>query len=424
MLSAAFGLVLAGTLPSRRNEIVAVVGKVSPAVVNISAEQTVRRRTSLLDEFFGFEGPSRRYKTQSLGSGVIINAQGVILTNDHVVSGASRIIATTKSGEEYECDVVGSDQDNDVAVLRIKGTHGTLPAIAMGSSADILIGETVVAIGNPFGLSNTVTAGVVSALGRTVPEENHGRVFTDFIQTDASINPGNSGGPLVNIDGQLIGINTAIVGGATGIGFAIPIDRARRIVDDLLHYGSVRPAWIGVRGRTSTSKFAGEGKPVGYRVTFVEADSPAERAGIGKNDLILAVNGKPVESKNDFDTVLSTVGPGRPIVVTLKEGTITRKVTLQAAEPPHTLWRRILRSDIGVDIAPAQGALRITQVFRNSAAERAGLDRGDYLVGLNGEPTAAEKDVERILNRDFNRTTLLLVVARGQFQYTLTFPLD
>jgi len=228
-------------------------------VVNISAEQTVRRRTSLLDEFFGFEGPSRRYKTQSLGSGVIINAQGVILTNDHVVSGASRIIATTKSGEEYECDVVGSDQDNDVAVLRIKGTHGTLPAIAMGSSADILIGETVVAIGNPFGLSNTVTAGVVSALGRTVPEENHGRVFTDFIQTDASINPGNSGGPLVNIDGQLIGINTAIVGGATGIGFAIPIDRARRIVDDLLHYGSVRPAWIGVRGRTSIQ--AGRAEP-------------------------------------------------------------------------------------------------------------------------------------------------------------------
>jgi serine protease Do len=420
------GFLAAATPPVRRNEVVAVVEKVSPAVVNISAEQTVRRQPTIFDQFFGdfqFNSP-RRYKTRSLGSGVLINTSGVILTNDHVVSGASKIVATTKSGQEYECDVVGSDRDNDVAALRIKGPHGALPVLAMGNSADILIGETVIAIGNPFGLSNTVTAGVVSALGRTVPEENSQRVFTDFIQTDASINPGNSGGPLVNIDGQMIGINTAIVGGASGIGFAIPIDRARRIVEDILRYGSVRPAWIGVRGRTATSRLAGEGKPVGFRVTYVEPGSPAARASLAKNDVITAVDSRPIGSKNEFDTALSSVGPGKLITISLKAGNATRKASLRTAEPPASLWSQVLRQDVGIQVVPGRGALRITQVSRGSAASRAGLEPGDSIVGLNGEAIRAEKDAATILNRDFNRTTLLMTVARDNWEYTLTFPLD
>ncbi|MGH9442754.1 MAG: trypsin-like peptidase domain-containing protein [Thermoanaerobaculia bacterium] len=414
------------TPPTRRNEVVAVVEKVSPAVVNISAEQTVSRQASIFDQFFGdfAYGAPRRYKTKSLGSGVLINGNGIVLTNDHVVSGASKIIATTKSGQEYECEVVGSDRDNDVAVLRVKGPHGPLPVLAMGNSSDILIGETVIAIGNPFGLSNTVTAGVVSALGRTVPEENTQRVFTDFIQTDASINPGNSGGPLVNIDGQLIGINTAIVGGASGIGFAIPIDRAKRIVEDILHFGSVRPAWIGVRGRTATSRFGAEEKPSGFRVTYVEASSPAARAGLAKNDVITQVDGRPVASKNDFDTALSSVPPGKLIDLSLKAGTSARRISLRTAEPPASLWSRILRQDVGIQVAPSRGALRISQVSRASAASRAGLEPGDYLVGLNGEPVRSEKEAATVLNRDFNRTTLMMTVARGGWEYTLTFPLD
>ncbi len=413
------------TAPARRNEVVAVVEKVSPAVVNISAEQTVRRQPTIFDQFFGDSGyGGRRYKTKSLGSGILINAGGVILTNDHVVSGASKIIATTKSGQEYECEVVGSDQDNDVAVLRIKGPHGAVPVLSMGSSSDILIGETVIAIGNPFGLSNTVTAGVVSALGRTVPEENSQRVFTDFIQTDASINPGNSGGPLVNIDGQMIGINTAIVGGASGIGFAIPIDRAKRIVEDILHYGSVRPAWIGVRGRTATSRLGEEGKPLGFRITYVEPDSPAARAGLAKNDVITQVDNRPVSSKNDFDTALSSVSPGKLITVAIRAGTGTKKVGLRTAEPPPALWAQILRHDVGIQVAPGRSALRITQVSRGSAAARAGLEPGDEVVGLNGEPVRSEKDAATVMNRDFNRTTLLMSVARDNWEYTLTFPLD
>ena len=416
--------VFAATPPIRRNAVVAVVEKVSPAVVNISAEQTVRRQPTFFDQFFGeFDAGPRRYKTKSLGSGTIINAGGVILTNDHVVSGASKIIATTKSGQEYECDVVGADQDNDLAVLRIRGAKPGLPTIPMGTSSDLMIGETVIAIGNPFGLSNTVTAGVVSAVGRTVPEENRERVFTDFIQTDASINPGNSGGPLVNVDGQLIGINTAIVGGASGIGFAIPADRAKRIVDDLLHYGSVRPVWIGVRGRTASSRLAGEGKPVGYRVTHVEPGSPAARAGIAKNDVIVSIDNRPVETKNDLDTILSSVTPGKLITVSVRAGNGARKLPLRVSEPPAGLWARLLRDEVGIQVTPARGALRISRVFRGSPADRAGLAPGDYLVGLNGSDVRSEKEAETVLNRDFSRTTLLMTVQRGGWQYTLTFPL-
>ena len=414
----------AATPPIRRNEVVAVVEKVSPAVVNISAEQTVRRPSSFFDQFFGdLDAAPRRYKTQSLGSGTVINAGGVILTNDHVVSGASKIIATTKSGQEYECDLVGADRDNDLAVLRIRGPKGELPTLPLGTSSDLMIGETVIAIGNPFGLSNTVTAGVVSAVGRTVPEANRERVFTDFIQTDASINPGNSGGPLVNVDGQLIGINTAIVGGASGIGFAIPVDRAKRIVDDLLHYGSVRPVWIGVRGRTASSRIAGEGKPMGYRVTFVEPGSPAARAGIAKNDVIVGIDNRPVETKNDLDTILSSVTPGKLITVAVKAGNAARKLPLRVSAPPAGLWSRLLRDEIGIEVSPANGALRIARVSRGSAADRAGLAPGDLLVGLNGDDVRNEKQAEAVLNRDFNRTTLLMTVARGRWQYTLTFPL-
>jgi serine protease Do len=424
-LAAAAPFSAAGTVPNRRSEIVNVVDKVAPAVVNISAEQTVQRRSTFFDEFFGSpDGAPRRYKTQALGSGVIISANGIILTNDHVVSGASRIIATTKSGNEYECDLVGSDRDNDLAVLRIKGKPGSLAALPLGTSSDILIGETVVAIGNPFGLANTVTAGVVSATGRSVPEEGSSRVFTDFIQTDASINPGNSGGPLVNIQGQMIGINTAIVGGASGIGFAIPADRARRIVDDLLSFGSVRPAWIGVRGQTATSGGSEEGRPLGFRVTFVQPGSPAAAAGVTKNDLIVAIDGRAIESKNAFETSLSTVGPGKPLALTVRRAGTERRLNIRSSEPPAALWRDVLKSAVGIEVAPSRGALRITRVVRRSAADRAGLAADDYVVGLNGEAVGGTKEAETILNRDFNKTTLLVVVARGAFEYTLTFPLD
>lgn len=417
---------LAAPSSARRSPVVQVVDKVSPAVVNISAEQFVRQRRSLFEEFFGeMEGwPGRTRKAQSLGSGVIIDPRGIILTNDHVISGASRIVATTKSGEELDCELVGSDSDSDLAVLRVKSKRGGLPTIPIGTSSDLMIGETVVAIGNPFGFKNTVTVGVVSALGRSVPSETSGRTYTDFVQIDAPINPGNSGGPLVNIDGELVGINTAIIGGAQGIGFAIPVDRARRIVKDILSFGKVRPAWIGVRGRTLASRRSGEGAPRGFLIRSVFPGSPAAQAELKSGDVIVAVEGRPVDSREAFDTALSTIGPGQPIALTAHEGGQERKVTLRAAAPPGDLGERILRAEVGLSVESARSYVQIVRVERNSAGDRAGLEAADAIVGVNGEPVRSVRDLNQILERDFNRTTLILVVERGRWQYTLTFPLD
>jgi serine protease Do len=410
-------------LPSRRSDIVEVVDKAAPAVVNISAEQIVRRRPSLFDEFFfGIDPRARR--AQSLGSGVIIDSKGVILTNDHVISGASRILATTKSGQELECEVIGSDADNDLAVLRVRNPRGSLPTIHLGTSSDLLIGETIVAIGNPFGLSNTVTAGVVSALGRSVRGDENQRLYTDFIQIDAPINPGNSGGPVVNIQGDMIGIATAIIGGAQGIGFAIPVDRARRIVEDLVRFGEVRAVWIGVRGRTITSGEDGLSRPRGYRVRSVAPGSPAARAGIKAGDSIVSLDGTPVDSEDSFETALASRGPGRPMRLVLKSSGGERTVTVQGQSPPANLGVQTLREEIGISVASARNGLRISVVDRDGPAVRAGIESGDMLLGLNGTRVRSVDDVNRVLQRDHNRTTLWMEVGRGRFAYTLTFPLD
>jgi S1-C subfamily serine protease len=417
LLLAATGAV-AVPLPSRRNDIVEVVEKVSPAVVNIAAQQTVRRNRSLFDEFF-FGQDSRPAK--SLGSGVIIDSKGIILTNDHVISGASKIIATTKDGKELECDVVGSDADNDLAVLKARGAVANLPTLKVGTSGDLMIGETVIAIGNPFGLSNTVTAGVLSALGRSVPGENQ-RVYNDFIQIDAPINPGNSGGPVVNIQGELIGVATAIIGGAQGIGFAIPADRAKRIVSDLLRFGSVQAVWIGVHGRSIASR--DEERPRGYRVRSVDAGSPADKAGIRPRDQIVSIDEKPIDSEEAFETALSTRGPGRAMKMVLKNESGQRTITISGTTPPADYGVRILRDSLGMTLREVRGGLRIVVSDPRGAAARAGLESGDALLALNGEEVREVEDVNKVLSRDHSRTTLWMLVGRGSWQYTLTFPLN
>jgi S1-C subfamily serine protease len=418
----AAGPLLAAPLPTRKSEVVQVVEKVSPSVVNISAEQILRRRPSVFDDFFfGFDNRPRRRTSQSLGSGAIIDPKGIILTNEHVVSGASKITAMTKAGIELDCDVVGSDADNDLAVLRVKKPPGALPAIHLGSSSDLMIGETIVAIGNPFGLSNTVTAGVVSATGRSVKGENE-RAYTDFIQTDASINPGNSGGPLVNVDGDMVGVATAIIGGAQGIGFAIPIDRARRIVDDLLRFGEVRPVWVGLRGKTLVT--GEENRPRGFRVKTVYPNSPAARAGVHVGDLVVSFDGGAIDSQEAFETILSTRGPGRPLKVVLRGKGGDRSVTIQGEAPPPGIGPRILREELGMAIRGDEEGLRISLTDRDGLAAQAGLKTGDALLALNGSAVKTMDDVDHVLQRDWNKSSVLIEIGRGRFTYSLTLPLD
>ena len=324
-----------GTRAERRTPIVEAVEKIGPAVVNISAERLVQQRRSALDSFFDFDVRPRGYKTESLGSGVILDASGVVVTNDHVISGASSIWVTTADGRELEAKLEGADADNDLAVLTVDPKN--LRAAKIGTTSDLMIGETVIAIGNPFGLSNSVTTGIVSAVHRTVRGES-GRNYSDFLQTDAAINPGNSGGALVNILGELIGINTAIVGGANTIGFAIPIDRARRVVVELLHYGEVKPVWLGLRGTTvglGNPRFQSRGQ--GLRVRSVYPNSPASRAGLEPGDVIVSIDGRSIEGREDFDTALASAGTGRTLAVAFRRDGRDRTVRLTTERPPDDL---------------------------------------------------------------------------------------
>lgn len=403
---------------ARRTPVVTVAEKVSPAVVNVSAEATVRD----VDPFFGmFFGRGER-RTQSLGSGLIVDANGIVVTNAHVIEGASRIVVTTLDGRELDADVLGSDRDADLAVLKVKARG--LPAVPLGRSSDLMIGETVVAIGNPFGLSHTVTSGVLSAVGRTVPSERSERVFTDFLQIDASINPGNSGGPLVNILGEVIGVNTAIIQGANGIGFAIPADRARRVVDDLLRFGELRPLWTGARLLTVDAELAQRsGLPVrrGALVLKVYPDSPASAAGLHENDVIVALGGHAVTAREDVATALYTAPSGTPVDLEIRRGDRTVKVSLRAASPPQGLGLRFLESSLGLEVEESRGALVIRRVADSSQAAQQGLRPGDVVLGANGQEVAKPEDLGREVLRGIERGGLLLAVQRGRFVYNLDF---
>jgi serine protease Do len=403
----------------RRTPVVAVAEKVSPAVVNIAAESIVREA----DPFFGGIFTPRR-RAQSLGSGLIIEPTGIVLTNAHVVEGASRIVVTLRDGRELEADLLGSDRDADLAVLKVAARN--LPAVSLGRSSDLLIGETVVAIGNPFGLSHTVTMGVLSAVGRTVPSESGERLFTDFLQTDASINPGNSGGPLVNILGEVIGINTAIVSGANGIGFAIPADRAQRVVADLLRYGELRPAWSGARLLTVDAELARRYQLSvrhGALVYKVYPGSPAASAGLQEKDIIVAAGGHPVSTREDVITALYTVPADSPIQLDVRRGGRALRVTLRTAPPPRGIGLSVLERSIGLVVGGGRGELAVQRVVRGSAAERRGLEAGDVILGANGQRVGSADDLGREVLRAMDRGSLLLAVQRGAFVYNLDFAL-
>jgi Do/DeqQ family serine protease len=410
---------------ARRTPIVVVAHNVLPAVVNIQTESTIRRRDvdPFFDPFGFFGGRERSYTSQSLGSGFVWSGDGIIVTNNHVVEGASRITVNFNDGSQLPAKLIGVDPDSDVAVLRVDAKG--LAAAPIGISSDLMIGESVIAVGNPFGLSGSVTTGVVSALGRSVPSKEEGRTFTDFVQTDASINPGNSGGPLLNIEGKVVGINTAIYANAQGIGFAIPVDRARKVVQDILRYGQVHSAWIGAVTATLTPE---EAKRLGTRVSRgalvarVFGGSPAQAAGLKAGDVITAVSGKPVDSREGFSTVTSTVPSGRPLELTITREGATRAVNVRPAEPPSDLGLRVLWEIAGLRVGDGRGVV-IEEVAKGSRAENIGLAPSDTIVGVNGTEVASVNDLNRELTRSVERSSIVLSVARGRFVYSLTFPM-
>ena len=410
---------------SRRTPIVVVAHNVLPAVVNIQTEATIRRRAAdpFFDPFGIFSQPRERTST-SLGSGFVWSSDGIIVTNNHVVEGASRITANFHDGRRLPARLLGVDPDSDLAVLRVEGKN--FAAAPIGTSSDLMIGESVIAVGNPFGLSGTVTTGVVSAVGRSVPSETQGRTYTDFIQTDASINPGNSGGPLLNIEGKVVGINVAIYAQAQGIGFAIPVDRAKKVIQDLLRYGEVHPAWIGAVTATLTPEEArrrGHDRQQGALVVRVFQGSPAERAGIRAGDIIVAVGDRAVESREAFSTFTATLAPGQSTALTIDRGGATQTVNVQPGDAPGDLGLRILAQVAGLRIADMNRSVIIDEVIAGSRAAEIGLEPGDLIVAINGAEVSTTRAANTEVARGAERSSIVLSVARGRYVYNLTFPM-
>jgi Do/DeqQ family serine protease len=411
---------------SRRTPVVLVAHNVLPAVVNIDTEATIRRRAvdPFFDPFGMSGGRERSYTAQSLGSGFVWSSDGVIVTNNHVVEGASRITVNFNDGRKLPAKLIGVDPDSDVAVLRVDEKN--LQAAPIGTSSDLMIGETVVAVGNPFGLSGTVTTGVVSALGRSVPSQEQGRTFTDFIQTDASINPGNSGGPLLNIEGKVIGINVAIYQNAQGIGFAIPVDRARKVIQDLLRYGEVHSAWIGAVTATLTpeeAKRLGQAARSGALVVRVFTGSPAAQAGLRAGDVITSVAGKPVDSRESFSTATATLASGQPLTITIIRSGSQQNVEVRPADPPGGLGLRILEEVAGLRVADERRSVVIDEVISGSRAAEIGLAAGDVIVAVNSAEVTSTRDLNTEVMRSAERSSIVLSVARGRYVYNLTFPM-
>ncbi len=411
---------------ARRTPVVMVAHNVLPSVVNIQSESTITRRVvdPFFDSFGMFGGQNQTFQSQSLGSGFVWSSDGIIVTNNHVVEGASKITVIFNSGSQLNAKLIGVDPDSDVAVLRVDAKN-LVPA-PIGTSSDLMIGETVVAVGNPFGLSGTVTTGVVSALGRSVPSKEEGRTFTDFIQTDASINPGNSGGPLLNIEGKVIGINTMIYANAQGIGFAIPVDRAKKVIQDLLHYGQVQTAWIGAITSTLTPE---EAMRLGLRVSrgaLVERvfpGSPAAQAGLRSGDIITSVGDKAVDSREAFSTYTATIAAGQPTQLNVvRNGSVTR-VSVRPTAPPSNLGLTILEQVCGLRAGDHGRNIVITDVVHGSRADRIGVTPGDVIVGVNGNEVGSTAALADQLSKSAERSSIVLDVAHGGAIYALTFPM-
>ncbi|MGC3998810.1 MAG: trypsin-like peptidase domain-containing protein [Anaeromyxobacter sp.] len=422
---------------NRRTPVVAAVEKVRGAVVNVSAEELVRirvpsRANTMQDLMFGdlFEKPRYRkgYAVTSLGSGVIVSPEGYVLTNNHVVERGARLRVGLLDGRELLAKVVGTDPSSDLAVLKLE-TKERLPFVPVGSSEDLMIGETVIAIGNPFGLAHTVTTGVVSAVHRNFKSDD--RVLFDFIQTDASINPGNSGGPLLDIDGRLIGVNTAILGDRNaGIGFAIPIDRALRIAEDLIAHGEVREGYLGISVADLPPR---EGEvsrtPAGVRVVAVDAGSPGEQAGLARGDVVEAVDGQALqEGAEEFRFRVRDLAIGGTARLDLLRGGQRRGVTVRAVELTPARAAELVAQRVGIVVGEEKvrggTVLVVRRVVRDSPAAEYGLQPGDLVREVNSAEVATVPAFQKAAAHARRSGRLVVLVQRGYAAERIAFQFD
>jgi serine protease Do len=380
---------------SRATAIVRATARVAPAVVSVNVLRTEAIRPRTLWESL-YLPPGAQRRSAGFGSGVIVSEQGIVITNDHVVSGASRIVVTLPGGRDVEAELVGTDPVADIAVLRIQGED--LPVAPVGTAEGLMIGEWAIAIGNPLGnyvgdSEPTVTAGVVSALNRNIaPSSADEGFYFGMIQTDAAINPGNSGGALVNAMGEVIGINASIItrsGGSEGLGFAIPIDRALQIADDFLRYGEVRRAWVGVD--VEPVEADPWGRTRGVRISRVAEGSPADEAALRVGDRLIEANGRPLTGPLDWDGVLLDLRAGDPLALVVQGR--DRPVALTAVAYPSvtaarvTLFRDIELISVTPQIQLERGLVSsygaLVEDITPDLAGRLGLRRGDVILQMN-----------------------------------------
>ncbi|MCB9479033.1 MAG: trypsin-like peptidase domain-containing protein [Deltaproteobacteria bacterium] len=427
----------------RVTPVVEAVRRVGPAVVHISTEQLrddLRFSPNpIIDryyrEFFERHGPVQP-EARALGSGVIIDKDGYVLTNEHVIMRTGPIKVTLSDGRTFTAKVVGSEPARDLAVLKIDGDQ-PFPTAPLGDSSDLLIGETVIAIGSPFGLSNTVTTGVVSATGRTIRSDNE-RVYLDFIQTDASINPGNSGGPLLNINGEVIGINTAIYGDAQGIGFAIPANSAKAIVEDLIQFGQVNYGWFGIRVQSltpairNTLGYTGKG---GLYASVVFAESPAAKAGLKPGDVIEKVGPYKVDAPDTYRSAVRGYTVGSTVDITFFRDGATRSVNITTTGFPEAMVAKYSWILLGWKVAPltkSQSAklglpagfgMRITEVQPDSVAAKFGIQAGDVVLEINTNEIANESAYNVAVAGLRLKSSAVVLLQRGGYRSYVSLPL-
>ena len=420
----------------------------SPVVVNISTTQKIKREHpslppgmeiprdgpfgELFRHFFGEEGEGRSFDSQSLGSGFIVSSDGYILTNNHVVDHADEIVVKFSDRRELEAQLVGRDKRSDLALLKVDAKG--LPVARIGRSGELKVGEWVLAIGSPFGFEQSVSVGVVSAIGRALPSEN----YVPFIQTDVAINPGNSGGPLFNMDGEVVGINSQIysrTGGFMGLSFAIPIDMAMDVMEQLKSKGTVSRGWLGVLIQNVTRDLAesfGMEKPMGALISRVLPDSPAARAGLEVGDIIVEFNGNEIYYSSDLPPLVGRVRPGTTATLkVVREGkTITKKVgieelpgeeelELSSAEPSSRIENRLkaVIADLSKEQRKemkleGQGGVLVKKV-QEGPARRAGLRRGDVILRIDNKKVRSTAQLREILAGLPAEKAVPLLVQRG-----------